>query len=81
MNPIAWLGFILSGCVFASIFLVSIIVYGGDLSRQIAVAAALFACMSQFVGQDTRHHKVSIYIAYVCFALSAFALFAFSMGR
>ncbi|MBA8906809.1 hypothetical protein [Aminobacter ciceronei] len=45
MNRIEWLGFVLSGCLFAAIFLAGIIVYGGGHARNIALTAALFACI------------------------------------
>ncbi|CAN7370643.1 hypothetical protein [Aminobacter sp. LjRoot7] len=81
MNRIEWLGFVLSGCLFAAIFLVGIIVYGGGHARNIALTAALFACMSQFAGQDQRLYRPSIFLAYAAFGAALWALFAIIQGR
>jgi hypothetical protein len=81
MNPITWLGFVLSACVFAVIFLGGVIVYGGAFSRDAALAAAYFGCISQFVGQDQRAFKASIYAAYAGFVLAGLALLLFMAGR
>lgn len=80
MNRIEWLGFVLSGCMFAAIFLVGVIVYGGAHSRSIAVATAMFGCMSQFVAQDQRLYRPSLAMAYATFGFASWALVAFIKG-
>ncbi|TGR83589.1 hypothetical protein EN866_33965 [Mesorhizobium sp. M2D.F.Ca.ET.223.01.1.1] len=81
MNPITWLGFVISACVFAVIFLGGVIVYGGEFSRDAALAAAFLGCISQFIGQDQRAYRPSIYTAYAGFVLSGLALLLFMAGR
>jgi hypothetical protein len=80
MNPLTWLGFVLSACVFAVVFLISIIIYGGELARSIAITAAFFGCVSQFIGQEQRTWKASIVVAWVAFAAAGCALVAFWLG-
>ena len=80
MNPLTWLGFVLSACVFAVVFLGGVIVYGGEVARSIAITAAFFACVSQFIGQDQRVWKASIVTAWIAFAVAACALVAFWFG-
>ncbi|WP_156465076.1 hypothetical protein [Mesorhizobium sp. Root552] len=80
MNPLTWLGFVLSACVFAVVFLGGVIVYGDEVARSIAITAAFFACVSQFIGQDQRVWKASIVTAWIAFAVSACALVAFWFG-
>jgi hypothetical protein len=81
MNPVTWLGFVISACVFAVVFLGGIIVYGGEFSRDAALAAAFLGCISQFIGQDQRTYKQSIYAAYAGFVLAGVALLLFMAGR
>lgn len=69
----------ISSSVFAAIFLVSIIVYGGDVARCLAITAAMFACYSQFIAQDDRVRIASIAMAYISFALGFGALVFFYM--
>lgn len=81
MNPTTWLGFVLSACAFAVVFLGGIIVYGEQFSRDAALAAAFMGCISQFIGQDPRAYKPSIYAAYAGFVLAGLALLLFMAGR
>lgn len=80
MNPLTWLGFVLSACMFAVVFLGGVIAYGGELSRELALTSAFFGCISQFIGQDQRVWKASIAAAWVAFLVAAGALVAFWMG-
>lgn len=80
MNPSMWLGFVFSACVFAVVFLGGIVVYGDTLSRSIAITAAFFGCVSQFVGQDQRTWKASIMAAWIAFVVALCALVAFWFG-
>lgn len=80
MNPLTWLGFVFSACVFAVVFLGGIVVYGGELARSIAITAAFFGCVSQFIGQDQRTWKASIMVAWVAFTAAAGALVALWFG-
>lgn len=77
--------FAFTGTVFAVLFLVSIIVIGGGVSRSAALAAALLAASAQYVGSDAaadrRAYLLSIYLAYGAFALSIGALLAYVGGR
>jgi hypothetical protein len=72
--------FALSATSFAAIFLISIIVLGGDQSRSIAIFAALVATVSQFTGPDPASYRISIYSAYAAFVLALVAFIAFSWG-
>nr|DAO70304.1 MAG TPA: hypothetical protein [Caudoviricetes sp.] len=76
-----FIGFALSASIFAAVFLVGIIVYGGDFSRALALIAAFVSAASQFVGQDRQHWRISIMFAYAAFALGLFSLFAMIGGR
>ncbi|WP_420959361.1 hypothetical protein [Brucella sp. IR073] len=76
-----FLGFALSATVFSAVFLVGIIVYGGEFSRAVALVAAFLAAASQFVGQDRQHWRISVLLAYAAFALGLFGLFAMIGGR
>lgn len=76
-----FIGFALSASIFAAVFLVGIIVYGGDFVRVVALIAAFLAAASQFVGQDRQHWRISIMLAYGSFALGLFALFAMIGGK
>ena len=80
MNPLTWLGFVLSACVFAVVFLGGIVVYGGEMSRSIAITAAFFGCVSQFLGQDQRTWKGSIVVAWIALTAAAGALVALWFG-
>lgn len=77
MNPIEKLNYVLSACLFAAIALCSIIIYGGEWSRNTAIAASFLACLSQFVAQDTtaKAYKASIYLAYGSFITVLLAFF------
>ena len=76
-----FIGFALSASIFAAVFLVGIIVYGGDFSRAVALIAAFLAAASQFVGQDRQYWRISIMLAYGSFALGLFALLAMIGGK
>lgn len=73
--------FAVSAVAFAAIFLVSIIVFGGDGSRTVAIFAALLATISQFTAQDEKAYRPSIFFAYFAFvaALIAFVIFAWGI--
>lgn len=75
-----FISFALSASIFSAVFLVGIIVYGGDFSRPIALLAALSGAMSQFVGQDRQHWRVSIMCAYLAFALGLVSLIIMMIG-
>jgi hypothetical protein len=83
MNPnIEKLIFATGALVFAVIALVTVIAFGDEFSRAIAVWSAFIACLSQFVAQE-RHpvaQRVSIAIAYIAFALMFMALIYFTKG-
>lgn len=70
----------LTGTVFFSIFLVSIICFGSEGARNTAIFASLLAGWSQFIAQDDRPvvGTVSIAAAYASIALGivAFAIMA-----
>jgi len=70
--------FAISATAFAAIFLVSIIVFGGEVSRKAAIFAAFLATVSQFCGPEPASYRLSIYSAYAAFvtALVAFIIFA-----
>lgn len=63
----------ISSALFAAIFLVGIMVFGGEWSRTIAIAAAFLACASQFMAQDPASYKASIYSAYAAFVAALLA--------
>lgn len=52
MSVPMFLAYVASALIFGAIFLVGVLVYGGEISRSCALGAALFACFSQFIGQD-----------------------------
>lgn len=85
MTPVQQGGFIFSACVFAAIFLVGIIVYGGEWARIAALSAAFAACASQFTAQDAHTDikiwRASIYLAYASFILALVALLLFGASR
>lgn len=76
-----FIGFALSATIFAAVFLVGIIVYGGDFSRAVALITAFLGAASQFVGQDRQHWRISIMLAYSAFGLGLFSLFAMIGGK
>lgn len=82
MKPHEWLGFVASALVYSAIFLIAVIVYGGPGARAVAVASALVACFSQYIGQDQsrRAYVASIYFAYLGFILALLALILFARG-
>lgn len=63
----------ISSALFAAIFLIGIMVFGGEWSRNIAIGAAFLACVSQFTAQDPASYKLSIYSAYAAFVVGLFA--------
>lgn len=67
----------ISSSVFAAIFLVSVIVYGGEVSRCLAITAAMFAAYSQFIAQDDRVRTASVVMAYISFTLGFGSLVSF----
>lgn len=75
------LAFAISATLFGVLFLGAVIAFGGDLSRNVAIASAFLACASQFLGQDPKGWRISIYIAYGAFVSSLFAFFALVFGH
>jgi len=73
--------FAISSSVFATIFLGSVIMFGGDVARDVAILASLFGCYSQFCGQDQAAYKLSIYCAYFAFVLALFSYLALVTGH
>ncbi len=72
--------FAITASMFCAVFLVSVIVYGGDVARNAAIGAALLGAASQFTGPDPASYRVSIYAAYAGFVAAAFSLFALIFG-
>lgn len=72
----------ISSSVFAAIFLISIIVYGEDTARFLAILAAMLACFSQFIAQDDDARVPSILMAYASFltGLAALVSYGFSVA-
>lgn len=70
----------ITSAAFAAIFLVAIIIFGETAARNIAIAAAFFGCASQFTGQDPGAYPLSIYLAYVAFALAILAYVYLLLG-
>lgn len=70
--------FAVSATVFAAIFLVSIIAFGGEVSRKVAIFAAFLATISQFTGPDPQAYRFSLYAAYAAFATALIAFIAFA---
>ncbi|WP_312809343.1 hypothetical protein [Agrobacterium cavarae] len=73
--------FAITAAVFAAIFLVAVIVYGGVAARNMAVVASFIACASQFTGQEPRSWKLSLYLAYAAFVAAFFALLFLLLGK
>lgn len=65
--------FAITGTIFFVTFLASIIVYGGDNARNLAVFSAFLGGVSQYVAQDERCGSASIIIAYLAMALGVIA--------
>jgi hypothetical protein len=57
----------LSSALFAAIFLIGVMIFGGEYARNCAIAAAFLACASQFMAQDEKAYRASIYSAYGAF--------------
>jgi len=57
----------LCGTIFFGVFVVSIIVFGDETARNIAILSAFFGGLSQFLAQDGRRSVslASIIVAYV----------------
>jgi hypothetical protein len=69
----------LTASTYSAIFLVSIIVLGDDVSRNVALAACLACLASQYTAQDEKAWRISIGAAYVGFVLSIVSLITFTM--
>lgn len=67
------IAFAITAAMFAAIYLVAIMVFGGEWARDAAIAAAFFGCAAQFTAQDAKAYKVSIHAAYLSFAIGALA--------
>lgn len=65
MGDPRFLGFALSATAFGVLTFWALIVYGNDASRAVAIGGAMAAAFSQFTGQDSRAHLLSIILAYV----------------
>lgn len=59
-----FLGFALSATAFGVLTFGALIVYGTEASRAVAIGGAMAAAFSQFTGQDSRAHLLSIILAY-----------------
>lgn len=70
----------ITGTLFFLVFCISIIVFGNEAARNVAIFSAFTAGLSQFVAQDNREaaRVVSIVLAYLSmiFSLVAFAMMA-----
>lgn len=71
----------LSATAFAVVFLVAVIVFGGDIARNIAIGAAFLACASQFMAQDPKSYRPSIYSAYAAFVAALLAYVQLLLGN
>lgn len=81
MNPIMQFLYAITAATFAAIFLVAIILYGGETARNTAIAASFLACASQFSAQEPRSWKLSLYLAYAAFVAALFAFLCLLMGK
>ena len=81
MSPIMHACFAVTAAVFAAIFLIAIIVYGGVVARNIAIGASFLACASQFTGQDEQAYRISRYFAWAAFAAALVAYACLIIGR
>ncbi len=71
----------ISSAAFALLFLAAIMVFGGELARDVAIGAAFLACVSQFSAQDPASYKLSIYSAYAAFMVGLFAYLSLLLGN
>jgi hypothetical protein len=71
----------ISSAAFAVLFLGSIMVFGGEWSRNIAIGAAFLACASQFMAQDPKSYKGSIFSAYAAFVVGLSAYLYLLLGN
>ena len=71
----------ISSALFAAIFLVAVMVFGGVWARNIAMIAAFLACVSQFTAQDPGAYRVSIYSAYAAFVVALLAYLQLLLGN
>lgn len=81
MTPIMHACFAITAAVFASIFLIAVMVFGAVWARNLAILASFLACASQFTGQDDRAYRVSRYFAWAAFAASLVAYACLIIGR
>lgn len=70
----------LSSALFAAIYLIGVMVYGGEWARNCALAASFLACASQFMAQDDGSYRASIYSAYAAFVVALLAFLWLVMG-
>ena len=80
MSDSQFLGFAISGTIFAALFLGGLIVFGSDTVRAWALAASFVACVSQFIGQDRRAWLASRLAAYSAMGLGLVAFFVMVRG-
>jgi hypothetical protein len=74
------IAYAISSALFAGIFLVAVMVFGGETARNVAIAAAFLGCASQFTAQDEAAYRASIYLAYGSFVAGLFSYIALLMG-
>lgn len=72
--------FAITAVMFSAIFLVSTIVYGGDMARNVAIGSAFLGTVSQYAGPDPASFRLSIYAAYGAFMTGLFAFFCLIAG-
>lgn len=71
----------ISSAAFAILFLGAVIVYGDTAARNIAIGAAFLACASQFMAQDPKAYRPSIYSAYAAFVAALLAYVQLLLGN
>jgi hypothetical protein len=74
------IAYAISSALFAAIFLVGVMVFGGEWARNCAIASAFLACACQFMAQDEASYKASIYSAYAAFIAALLAFLWLMMG-
>lgn len=75
------IAYAITAAAFAMLFLGSVITFGGELSRNVAIFAAFLGCVSQFTAQDPASYRLSIHSAYWTFIAAIAAFIALVMGR
>lgn len=75
------IAFAITASMFAAVYLVAIMVFGGETARNVAIAAAFLGCASQYCGPDPKAWRLSIYLAYAAFVAAGFAYLALLLGK